>query len=312
MISVSPPVLLIVFNRPSLARKVLEKIRTAKPSKLYIACDGPRAEKIGEVELVKKVRKVAEEVDWPCEVKTRFLEKNLGCGRAVSSAIEWFLNDAKEGIILEDDCLPTPAFFRFCAVMLERYRHETRVGMISGSNMAPLVHLPYSYGFSRIVSSWGWATWQRTWENYQFKTEMMPEGASWMRPLHHRTIRFLYNRLLAIIDGKLNTWDYQFMIQILRANQLVVVPQRNLILNIGFDGSGTHFSKGGRPWSAPAFAFNPVEEWADMPPLKVDDRYDRHYLTSSHRGSSQLIRQILKWRILWARRTRPDGAVLFD
>jgi hypothetical protein len=231
----------------------------------------------------------------------------------VSSAITWFLGEAGEGIILEDDCLPTPAFFRFCATMLERYRHDERIALVAGSNMAPLVDLPASHGFSRVTSCWGWATWKRTWDRFSFVPEPIRDDEPWLRTLHSNAVDFLRRKFDAIASGKVRTvWDYQFMVQALRSGQLTVVPGRNLILNIGFDGTGTHFGKGGRPWAAPAFAYDPAGDWADTPPVVADERYDRHYLTSGHRGSSKFMRQALKWRILWARRQRPADAVLFD
>ena len=308
-----PPVLIIAFNRPDSARRVFSAVRAAKPAKLFLACDAARPGKAGEAERVAEVRALVEAVDWPCEVRTKFPESNLGSGLGVSSAITWFLGEAGEGVILEDDCLPTPAFFRFAATMLERHREDPRIGLIAGSNMAPLVDLPASHGFSRVTSCWGWATWKRTWDRFTFIPEPVREDEPWTRRLHLNAVDFLRRKFQAIADGKVRTvWDYQFMVQALRAGQLTVVPGRNLILNIGFDGTGTHFGKGGRPWAAPAFAYDPADDWSDQPPVVADERYDRHYLTSGHRGSSKLMRQVLKWRILWARRRRPADAVLFD
>jgi len=308
-----PPVLIIAFNRPDSARRVFSAVRAAKPAKLFLACDAARPGKAGEAERVAEVRALVDAVDWPCEVRTKFPESNLGSGLGVSSAITWFLGEAGEGVILEDDCLPTPAFFRFAATMLERHRDDPRIGLIAGSNMAPLVDLPASHGFSRVTSCWGWATWKRTWDRFTFIPEPVREDEPWTRRLHPNAVDFLRRKFQAIADGKVRTvWDYQFMVQALRAGQLTVVPGRNLILNIGFDGTGTHFGKGGRPWAAPAFAYDPADDWSDQPPVVADERYDRHYLTSGHRGSSKLMRQVLKWRILWARRRRPADAVLFD
>jgi hypothetical protein len=308
-----PPVLIIAFNRPDSARRVFSAVRAAKPAKLFLACDAARPGKAGEAERVAEVRALVDAVDWPCEVRTKFPESNLGSGLGVSSAITWFLGEAGEGVILEDDCLPTPAFFRFAATMLERHREDPRIGLIAGSNMAPLVDLPASHGFSRVTSCWGWATWKRTWDRFTFIPEPVREDEPWTRRLHPNAVDFLRRKFQAIADGKVRTvWDYQFMVQALRAGQLTVVPGRNLILNIGFDGTGTHFGKGGRPWAAPAFAYDPADDWSDQPPVVADKRYDRHYLTSGHRGSSKLMRQVLKWRILWARRRRPADAVLFD
>jgi hypothetical protein len=308
-----PPVLIIAFNRPDSARRVFSAVRAAKPAKLFLACDAARPGKAGEAERVAEVRALVDAVDWPCEVRTKFPESNLGSGLGVSSAITWFLGEAGEGVILEDDCLPTPAFFRFAATLLERHREDPRIGLIAGSNMAPLVDLPASHGFSRVTSCWGWATWKRTWDRFTFIPEPVREDEPWTRRLHPNAVDFLRRKFQAIAAGKVRTvWDYQFMVQALRAGQLTVVPRRNLILNIGFDGTGTHFGQGGRPWAAPAFAYDPADDWSDQPPVVADERYDRHYLTSGHRGSSKLIRQVLKWRILWARRRRPADAVLFD
>jgi hypothetical protein len=307
-----PPVLIIAFNRPDSTRRVFAAVRAAKPAKLFLACDAARPGKAGEAERVAEVRALVDAVDWPCEVRTKFPESNLGCGLGVSSAITWFLGEAGEGIILEDDCLPTPAFFRFCATMLERYRHDQRVATITGSNMAPLAKIPGSHGFSRITASWGWATWRRAWEGYRLFPEPIRADEPWLATLHSNAASFLRREFGVFAEGKARTWDYQFMVQVLRAGQLNVFPARNLILNIGFDGMGTHFGRSGRPWAAPAFAYDPFDDWADVQKVEPNACYDRHYLTSGHRGSSKLMRQVLKWRILWARRRRPADAVLFD
>lgn len=287
-------------------------MRAARPAKLFFACDAPRADHPEESARVAAVRELLAAVDWPCEVHTRFPDRNLGCGVGVSSAISWFLEAAGEGIILEDDCLPTETFFRFCATMLERYRHDNRVVMITGSNMAPLIDLPCSYGFSRVASCWGWASWKRAWDKFSLTSQPISKNESWTRGLHSNTVNFLRRKLMAIASGRLRTWDYQFIIQAFRTNQLTVVPRRNLILNIGFEGEGTHFVKAGRPWMAPAFAYDSPDDWSDRPPFQADDRYDLHFLTAMHRGSSKLMRQVLKWRIRWARGHRPADAVLFD
>lgn len=309
----TPPVLIVAFNRPATTRRVFEAVRAVRPDKLFLACDAPRPGRHGEAERVAEVKSILQEVDWPCEVRTRHPEFNLGCGLGVSTAISWFMKEAGEGIILEDDCLPTPAFFRFCAYMLDRYREDPRIGLIAGSNMAPLVQLPFSHGFSRIPACWGWATWRRTWDRFSITPTPICASEHWIKMLHPNTVDFLRRKFDAIIAGKVTTvWDYQFMVQELRAGRLTVVPRQNLILNIGFDGTGTHFDGGERPWAAPAYAFDPLDDWADGPPVMADEVYDQHYLTSGHRGASKIRRQLLKWRILWARRSRPLGAVLYD
>ncbi len=308
-----PPVLIIAFNRPETTKRVVAAVREARPSRLFLACDAPRPNRLEEAKRVAEVRALVDLVDWPCEVHTRFAEKNLGCAVGVSSAITWFLNEVGEGIILEDDCLPTPAFFRFCSVMLDRYRHDERVGVIAGSNMAPLATLPDAYGFSRIFSCWGWATWLRTWKNYQLQPQPVEVHEPAMDRLHPNAVKFLNKISRKITQGGVHTWDYQLLIQLLRARQFTIIPRDNLVLNIGFDGDGAHYTKkSGRPWSAPAFAFNPDTLWEESSPLECCELYDQHFLASAHRGSSKLYRQILKWRVLWHRKFSSPPAFLFD
>src|SRR5690606_34245197 len=131
--NINTPILFLIFSRQDTTRREFEAIRAAHPRQVFIAADGPRPHKEGEAERCEECRKIASEVDWPCEVHTLFREENLGCGRAVSGAITWFFEHVEEGIILEDDTLPGPGFFRFCSELLERYRHDTRVMAVSGS-----------------------------------------------------------------------------------------------------------------------------------------------------------------------------------
>ena len=163
------PVLFLVFNRPDTTEKVFEAIRQAKPQKLFVAADGPRGNRLGEKEKCEQVRKIATTVDWDCEVKTLFREKNLGCKFAVSSAIDWFFKNVEEGIVLEDDCLPSQSFFWFCQELLERYRNDERVMLIGGNNRGVDFLKNHSYFFSKYVQIWGWATWRRSWEKYDSK-----------------------------------------------------------------------------------------------------------------------------------------------
>jgi len=161
------PVLFLIFNRPNTTQKVFNAIRQAKPKQLFVAADGPRKGKEGEKEKYEQAREIIEQVDWNCEVRTLFREKNLGCKIAASSAIDWFFENVDEGIILEDDCLPSQSFFRFCQELLEYYRDDTRIMMISGNNFQfGKVRGEGSYYFSKYAHVWGWATWRRAWKHY--------------------------------------------------------------------------------------------------------------------------------------------------
>ncbi|MEM7601910.1 MAG: glycosyltransferase family 2 protein, partial [Verrucomicrobiota bacterium] len=159
------PVLFLLFNRPDLAGRVFEEIRKAAPPRLYFNVDGPRPDREGESDLVQQCRRLAEKVDWECDVFTQFHERNLGCGKSVSSGIFWFFESEESGIILEDDCLPAPSFFPFVTELLDRYRDDERVMHIGGSNhQRGAKRTDADYYFSRYEHVWGWGSWSRAWQ----------------------------------------------------------------------------------------------------------------------------------------------------
>lgn len=240
------PVLFIIFNRPETTKKVFEVISQIKPKKLFIAADGPREDKPGEKELCEETRKIViEKIDWPCEVKILFRDKNLGCGKAVSSAIDWFFDNVEEGIILEDDCLPDPSFFRFCTELLERYRFDDKIFMISGDNFLPKSLRPKeSYYFSQIPHIWGWATWKRAWKKYDFEMTDFPlfreEKTIEKIWVDKKVQKYWLEKLSITFSGELNTWDYQWVYTIWKNSAYSIAPNKNLISNIGFDNNGTN------------------------------------------------------------------------
>src|SRR5664280_431390 len=144
------PLLLLVFNRPDTTRKVFEAIRAARPPRLYVAADGPRPNRPGEAERCEDARRIVSAVDWPCDMKLRFREANLGCRKGVADGVNWFFECEKEGVVLEDDVLPLPGFFDYCDQLLDRYRENERVAAISGCNLvAGRFSARESYFFSR-------------------------------------------------------------------------------------------------------------------------------------------------------------------
>ncbi|MFM7145061.1 MAG: hypothetical protein ACKOW5_01850, partial [Actinomycetales bacterium] len=164
------PVLILAFNRPDRVRALIDRLREVAPTRVFLAVDGPRANRDTDARLVEQTRQCAELIDWPCEVQTLFQEQNLGCGRGVSTAITWFFEQVPEGIILEDDVLPRIEFFSYCTELLDRYRDDPRVFAISGSNFVPpeRISTDGSYRFTHITHVWGWATWRRSWNQYRF------------------------------------------------------------------------------------------------------------------------------------------------
>lgn len=240
------PVLLLVFNRPDTTARVFDAIRTARPTRLYVAADGPRRSRPAEFELCEQTRRIATAIDWPCELTTLLREENLGCKRAVSSAISWFFDREPEGIVLEDDCLPDPSFFAYCDAMLERYRADHRVMCVSGDNFIAGHWQPeHSYYFSRYAHIWGWASWARAWKHYDVDlkspgNEPVVEVVNRTFPKSANVRAHWLGLLTQITAGRIDTWDYQWAYTLWRCNGLSCMPRVNLISNIGFGPGATH------------------------------------------------------------------------
>jgi len=235
--SLVTPVLFLIFNRPDTTQQVFNSIKKAKPKQLFVAADGPREKKEGEKEKCEQARKVIEQVNWDCEVKTLFRDRNLGCKIGVSSAINWFFENVEEGIILEDDCLPSQSFFWFCQELLEHYRNDTRVMHISGNNFQFGRKIGNaSYYFSIFGLIWGWATWKRAWRYYdvkmktysQFKDEGQIKNIFYNKKMQH-----YYKKIFdKVYKEKIDTWDYQWLYSRLLNQGISIHPNVNLVQNI--------------------------------------------------------------------------------
>jgi len=248
MNKINIPVLFLVFNRPDTTRKVFQKIRQAKPPRLYVAADGPRKDKPGEEALCHQVRDIATDVDWDCEVKTLFRDDNLGCKHAVSSAIDWLFQQEEMGIILEDDCLPNQSFFQFCEKILERYKSDDRIMHINGNNYGAhnsnFSQSNYSYHFGRMPQAWGWASWRRAWKKFQWRLENYQnfKEIDYLENVFSKKnhIKRQIKRWELVQNEKIDTWDFQWQYAVISNHGLTVVPKKNLISNIGFGENATH------------------------------------------------------------------------
>ena len=243
------PLLLIAWRRPHTLRQVIDAIRPVAPTRLFVACDGPNPERPGEAEKVAATRQVIEqEIDWPCQIERLYSDVNQGCRLGVSRAISWFFEHVEEGIILEDDCFPHPDLFSYCTTLLERYRHDTRVWCISGSNFQNgQLRGDGSYYFSRYPHIWGWATWRRCWQHYDAQLSGWPElRDSALFPsvvedaLERNYWSAIWQRL--VDEGQPDTWDYQWTFTCMANGGLTALPNRNLVRNVGFDADATHTS----------------------------------------------------------------------
>ena len=278
MMTFDTPILFLVFNRPATTQKVFERIREIKPSKLFIAADGHRVSKEGEKEKCEEVRNIIlKGVDWPCEVKTLFRNNNLGCGLAVSDGITWFFEHVEEGIIIEDDILPSLSFFEFAKELLTLYRNDESVWHIGGNSYNPY-KMKSSYYFSAYPHIWGWATWRRAWKNYRYELDDIDHEKFFARvtglfPTHSEKkfwIEFYEDFFKTSKDG--TTWDYQWTCRMWYNKGLAILPRENLITNIGFEEGATHTSDK-NSWLAHLTA-NEIEIPKHKEPIKQNKKAD--------------------------------------
>jgi hypothetical protein len=239
------PVVLIIFNRPSHTERVFEVIRQAQPAKLLVIADGPRADRPDDQEKCAAARAIIDRVDWDCEVFKNYSDINLSCDPRIIDGLNWVFNTVEEAIILEDDCVPHPTFFPYCEELINRYRHDERVMNISGQNVLfGRKRTEYSYYFSRFTLCWGWATWRRSWQYLDVDLKLWPEVRDrkfikdiledpYAVKVWERTAEMLY-------DGRLTGWDFKWMFACWLQNGLCIIPNGNLVTNIGYGAEATH------------------------------------------------------------------------
>ena len=284
------PVLFLFYKREKCTLRVLEAIRDVKPRRLYLASDGPRNEEESSRVLALR-HEVQSRVDWDCELMTLFRDENLGCREAVAGAISWFFEHEEAGIILEEDCLPSPSFFSYTEKLLDKYQADKRIMSISGVHHQGEWHRPNSdYFYTVYHSCWGWATWRRAWKHYD------PSPSVWVEAKGERLIESLSNDVFfrrgwrkkfeATYANQNNSWAYRWLLCCWSQSGLSIMPSRNLIKNIGFDAEATH-CQGDR---VPRFCRNDSLEFlitTDRPPLSVipDKKADRWTTKHVHRLS---------------------------
>lgn len=294
------PVLLFVFNRPNHTARVLEVIRRARPAQMLVVADGPRVDRPHEIELCARTRElVLKAIDWPCEIKSTFAVTNMGCKSRIASGLEWGFGQFDELIILEDDCVPTQSFFRYCTELLSRFRHDDRIGMIAGTNYrgVPDRGSRNTYFGSRHANIWGWASWRRAYCGYD------PDLTAWRRDYRAQDLRawfrgwrnvLLHSTMFDLVREKgIDTWDVGWGFHLAQRHMLSLVPEVNLITNIGVTGSNGREDDPNNLMPSAEMHF-PLSHPEHVLP---DDHYD-HFVASRHR-------LVLDWlRAKWTNRAK--------
>ncbi len=300
--SFQTPVAFFVFRRPNTTLRVFDAISRARPTKLLLVADGPRKDREGEAEACRQVREIVTRVDWPCEVFTNFAEENLGCQERVISGLDWVFSLVEEAIILEDDCLPDASFFPFCQEMLERYRGDSRIAAITGTNLVEqYLKTDASYFFSQIGGIWGWATWRSEWKCYDRHLKDWPrlKSEKMLSEIfdHPKAVAYWTGIFDAMYENRgPNTWDYQWLYTNLKNNALTVVPRVNLIANIGFGAGATHAVEVDSRLTPPVRTIEfPLKYRSDFVPLRsLDRRHQKLYPATLSSHISRKLRHTAK------------------
>lgn len=298
------PILFLVFNRPDTTKRAFEAIKKIRPKKLFIAADGPRQDRLEDIECCAEVRNIVNNIDWPCDVKKLFQDKNLGCRIAPPTAIDWFFNNIEEGIILEDDCVPDASFFYFCQELLSRYRDDEQVAIISGSSLIPFkTNNNDSYRFSIYPLLWGWATWRRVWLKHDINMSSYPDFIKKNRIQSITKVKIIQKYWLTLFDKSyqklLNTWDYPLLYSVWNSNRLSIIPSENMITNIGFSSDATHTKNPNHPFNnliAKETTFPLIHPTSKIPNKKTDNRLFYYALaigTSPFARFKKYVRKIL-------------------
>lgn len=247
------PVAMVFFNRPEPLKECFAAVRNVKPTKLFLIQDGPRQNNLSDLENIQKCRDVVSNIDWECEVRQIYSDENLGCGKRIYSGIKEAFSYVDRLVILEDDIVASKDFFTFCAEMLEKYKDDKRIIDIAGMNHCGITErCPYSYFFSEIGSCWGWATWKRSWELMQYELDFLEDKYAidcFLNSIYKtkserkRIIKDAKQRKEILDSGRrLSAWTFQFKMAGYFNSTLSIVPQKNLISNIGLTGDSSHAS----------------------------------------------------------------------
>jgi hypothetical protein len=245
------PILFIIYKNPKVTKLVFEKIREIKPSVLYISSDGPKENSFAEeVREINETRKIIENIDWDCKVYKKYEKINLGCKLGVSSAISWLFETEENGIILEYDCIPDLSFFRFCEILLEKYKDNEKIFSISGNNfdfgnINELNNDKNSYHFSHILKLWGWATWKRAWKFFDIELKdfnhFKKQNTIKDLILNKDHQNYWLDKINEVHVGINNsTWGFIWLYTLLNNKAYCITPNINLVSNIGFGDEATH------------------------------------------------------------------------
>ena len=242
---IKAPIIFCIFNRPRHVKKSLDAIRKHRPDKIYVVGDGPREFVDTDGDMVNQAREIIKTIDWPCEINTNYSDVNLGCRIRFETGMDWVFSHEDRAIIIEDDVVPNEDFFKFCDILLEKYKDQSNITSITGNNFQDgNIRGTSSYYFSKYSHIWGWATWSRAWKYYDPKLSFWPQwklSKDWKnQALNSNERKYWEDIFNRINNNALESWDYSWNGSIWYRKGLTVTPNVNLATNVGMGPDGTH------------------------------------------------------------------------
>ena len=298
---VKSPVVILLFNRVENTKKLFNIIKKVKPEKLFLIADGPRKENKEDTIKCEETRKIFDNIDWNCKVYKKFSDKNLGCAKNGYTGFSWVFENVEEAIFLEDDCIPDISFFKFCDELLEKYRNDSRIMLISGTNqLGNWKKTDYSYHFSRFGGIWGWASWRRAWKYYDFDMrlwndkEVRKNLRKQLNFFQYISRRDIYNQIYNK-TAKFSSWAYQWGFARIVQSGLAISPCVNLITNIGSGNDATNNKKKSSVSNLKSFEMKfPLKHPQFVLP---DVEYDKKIYNKIQGSNYRILKNYLSYRV---------------
>lgn len=209
---------------------------------VFIAVDG--AKNKSDAENINKIKLIVNDKKYRNLIKAvHFSKKHMGIQQGVSTGIDWFFEQVNEGVILEDDLEFFDSFLEYSANLLKKYRSDQKVMMISGNNFFPKLPIHSSYTFTKHALIWGWATWKDRWSMFHqviSDKKLILEDEELQQNLIQIASSLRIKRSLESLQGNIDSWAYIWGLAMYLNQGLCVIPQENLVKNIGFGTKSTH------------------------------------------------------------------------
>jgi hypothetical protein len=284
----SIPILILTYNRPVKLKKLFKSLSKIKPYKIYINCDGPK--NYNDIEKIEKIKNIIANVRLNSKILTNYNKKNLGVKHSPEQGIDWFFKKEKFGIILEDDCIPSQTFYKFCSTLLIKYKKTNNIWAISGYNFKGKTNFgDGDYFISKYFLGWGWATWKRSWlkndRNLTFWKKWKKENILSKFFSKNIEIRYWTKMIDKFYAKKIVSWDMFFLASMWKNNSFCILPNINMIKNIGFDSEATHGIN--NKYFTPKFK-NLLRDFKHPSSLNINVKAENQLFTEFFRGKNFL------------------------